>query len=676
VLTRHTRLSTLALSIAAALALSATASATPITMPTYAHELALKKAAAAAGVTFPGPPCPENGIANSVIGQVSGAAGVANPGLPIGSCGVAQPVATTLPWPGPMAYYGGHVQTHPREYLVLWGWGDAGAFPGRYCQSETFSEPLADGTTASPTVGCDPDGAAKYMADFLAQMGGTQWAGVSTQYYQTNSDGSQTPVSNDPNVLAGIWVDDGNNPDLSSTNVNNPTGATNTNTDLAAEASRAAAHFGVPDGQALWNANFIIAQPPGFSDPNALNLGYCAFHDYTESDASGNGYYKDPSVRQGILGVSQGISYTNMPYTPLLLGGSCGEDVVNPKPDGGDLDGFSIVLGHEVEETITDPGGEATVGDARNAGPSNAATGGASFFGAWYDATDPNENGDKCAWVGNYTNPETSLVGAELPGSPGDIAGNKGERFPVQSLWSNAAGHGAGYCSGVASTDLPSRVGNGEEGGTAYTTRSTWQLPPQTCNPAHLFVDDSPDATSPFSPSTSNPTIGSQEDQLDTTQADFAVSGGSLQITLTIKNLNKNTTLPTNDNDYQVYWTERSANGAPVGYGADVQVDSLGNVTASDGTMDMSAGAPFYSPVNTLPASDVQFGSGPGGTIVIDVPLSDVGNPQPGSVLGTPGVQTLDELNGNNPVFAYQPGFYADQDGNETGYIIGGSPCV
>jgi hypothetical protein len=36
----------------------------------------------------------------------------------------------------------------------------------------------------------------------------------------------------------------------------------------------------------------------------------------------------------------------------------------------------------------------------------------------------------------------------------GDIQGNQGTTFAVQSLWSNEAAAGAGYCAG-AGTDLP-----------------------------------------------------------------------------------------------------------------------------------------------------------------------------------------------------------------------------
>ena len=147
----------------------------------------------------------------------------------------------------------------------------------------------------------------------------------------------------------------------------------------------------------------MIAQPPVYSDPNALSTGYCAFHDYTY-----------PNVESGIYnGVQQGIAYTNMPYALAVNSGSsnaCGE---------------------------------------------NAALGG------WYDTVDANENGDKCAWVGE---PLNAIIGlpthpgqptvTPIPGALGDIKGHQGTTFAVQSLWSNQSAAGLGYCAG-AGTDLP-----------------------------------------------------------------------------------------------------------------------------------------------------------------------------------------------------------------------------
>lgn len=417
----------------AVLAFAATALARPIELLTFKGEVAKHQRQAATasreGLVPPPLPCPQNGL----LPQVELA-----PNFPlIPNCGLPElPVATGAPYPGQMSYYGGRVQTRPREYLVLWGWGEPGAFGTRACHAERIRE-----GKLRARVNCDPDGAAGYMADFLAQIGGTQWANVQDQYYEA-SRGGRSFIDEHGNLLAGVWADDTDPGNLSGTNDGNPAGLKNTYTDLALEATRAARHFRVR-GRALDNANFIIAQPEDFSDPNAVDpnsiFGYCAFHDYTLFRATGNSYY-DPRT-----GVEQGISYTNMPYV-LTAGAGCGEGLVNGSH--GQLDGFSMALGHEVEETATDPGSEDVVG--------NVLTGGTTYYGGWYDELDGNENGDKCAYVG--VSPVAGLAGptlAPIPGSLGDIKGNRGGTFAVQSLWSDAAAGGLGWCAGISSTDLP-----------------------------------------------------------------------------------------------------------------------------------------------------------------------------------------------------------------------------
>jgi hypothetical protein len=396
------------------------ASAKPILMPTISKEIAKQKAiwhqhvfAPAGSLQPPAPPCPENGMLPS----------------PFSNCGLPEFPATTLPFPGNMAYWGGHVQTAPKVYVVYWGWGESGAFPAsQTCTPETITE-----GSSSATLACDPDGAGKYMADWVSELGGTQWAGVQDQYYQSDASGNKQFITNPTDQLGGIWADDGDNAAaLANTSSSNPPGATNTYTDLAAEAARAVTHFGISD---LSNADIVIAQPPNFSDPNAVASGYCAFHDYTEPNFEG-GIYN---------GIQAGISYTNMPYSLAINSGGanvCGENAVNTDARG-KLDGFSIVLGHEIEETVTDPGAEDITGSGTST----------TNLGGWYDAADANENGDKCAWVGE------NLLTAQgppepIPGALGNTTGNRGDRFAVQSLWSNDAAGGTGYCAG-AGTDLP-----------------------------------------------------------------------------------------------------------------------------------------------------------------------------------------------------------------------------
>ena len=122
----------------------------------------------------------------------------------------------------------------------------------------------------------------------------------------------------------------------------------------------------------------------------------------------------------------------------------CGENAVNSGAQGR-LDGFSIVLSHEMEETITDPGAEEVVDSGLTP----------THLGGWYDTLDANENGDKCAWVG--LDPLTGQgPPLPIPGALGDITGNGGEAFAVQSLWSDSANLGTGFCAGVNDSPLPS----------------------------------------------------------------------------------------------------------------------------------------------------------------------------------------------------------------------------
>jgi hypothetical protein len=389
------------------------AAATPILMPTLTKALHAQQQLAKAEIAKrafsiqpPAPPCPENGLLPA----------------PLGNCGLPELPATGLPLLGNMAYWGGHVQVTPKVYIVYWGWGEQGAFPA---DASCAPENLTEGAVTA-TLQCDPNGAGRRMADFVYQLGGTRWAGVQRQYYETGAAGHRTFITNPADQLAGIWADDSNDASrLARTSASNPAGPSNTYTDLAQEAARAVRHFGITD---LRNADIVIAQPENFSDPNAKAQGYCAFHDYVE-----------PGFAKGIYdGITPGISYTNMPYV-LVQGAGCGESFVN-QGAAGKLDGFTIVLGHEIEETVTDPGAEDINGSLFST----------TNLGAWYDPLDADENGDKCAYVG--TTPLTGLPGVPgvipIPGAIHTMTGNAGGVFAVQTLWSNRALGGLGYCAG------------------------------------------------------------------------------------------------------------------------------------------------------------------------------------------------------------------------------------
>jgi hypothetical protein len=286
-------------------------------------------------------------------------------------------VAAGQPMPVNMAYFGGQVQVNPKIYLVYWGWGEPGAF-----DHSTPGQPASD-----------PDGVGLLMQQFIAAIGGTKWGHISSQYYQNNYNGTFSNVGNPAHQLAGVWHDDVT-----------PIQDNLAPIDLAGEAARAVQYFHITD---LTDSNIVVATPQKYNEAGFNQNQYCAWHDFTTPIS--------------YPGVTSNIPFTNMPYV-LNAGGGCGQDFVNPAP-AGDHDGVTIVLGHEIAETLTDPGAESQAGLVQ--------------YGAWFDYQSW-EIGDKCAWVGD---------GLAIPGSPFNMAGNDGRTYAVQALWSNQSLNGVGYCS-------------------------------------------------------------------------------------------------------------------------------------------------------------------------------------------------------------------------------------
>ena len=233
------------------------------------------------------------------------------------------------------------------------------------------------------TGGGDPDGAATYLQHLFAGIGtgGELWSGTMTQYCDgpTVSPGATSCPSGAPHVgypasgaLAGVWFDTAG-----------PSPSNASAAQLAAEAARAAAHFGNTTPAANRYVQYVVVSPSGTHPDgfNTITSNFCAWHDYTGSS------YGD-------------LAFTNMPYV-TDLGQSCGQNFVN-SGSAGTLDGFSIVNGHEYAETITDqnpPGG-------------------------WTNWLTGEENADECAWI-------SSGQGAAANVSMGNGA------YAMQSTWSN-----------------------------------------------------------------------------------------------------------------------------------------------------------------------------------------------------------------------------------------------
>ena len=254
----------------------------------------------------------------------------------------------------PLSYYGGPVQTAPVIYLVWWGpsWN-----------------PLPGATTG---LG-DPYSERAYAKGFLKAAQGSRWLNDVLQY----PDGLGRATGNPPSMLSGSWNDTDSTPPVS------PTMA-----DFAAEALRAAQHYNVVGV----NVNYVIFTPIGVVPPHFPT-------DVNPPDDNSLCAYHSRTTNWHLVG----FAFTAMPY--VAGDAYCGAGYVNSP---GANDGVSIVLGHEIAETLTDPypmGPNPPL-------PFLTTTG-------WVDANNQ-EIGDKCAWIDIIAN---SYVA----------------NYPTQPLWNNGA---------------------------------------------------------------------------------------------------------------------------------------------------------------------------------------------------------------------------------------------
>jgi serine protease len=256
-----------------------------------------------------------------------------------------------------LSYHGGvggiGVETAPKVYVVFWG---------------------------SQWNGNDPSGEASTVTSFLSGAGGSSWLNSVTQYCQGVASGtvscgtSGQHAGNPSSMYGGSWSDN------ASAAPSSPT-----QNQLAAEAVRAAAHFGNTAAGSNNSTQYVIATATR-NNMNGFATQWCAWHSSTSSSYGT-------------------IAYTNLPY--ITDGGStCGANFNGLGPKAG----ITIVEGHELAETISDQYPN----------------------GGWLDGSGA-ENGDKCAWIssGQGASANTTL-------STGT--------FPVQSLWSNAFNNGSGGC--------------------------------------------------------------------------------------------------------------------------------------------------------------------------------------------------------------------------------------
>lgn len=183
---------------------------------------------------------------------------------------------------------------------------------------------------------------------------------------------------------------------------------------------------------------------------------------------------------------------------------------------------------------------------------------------------------------------------------------------------------------------------------------------------SYAFYDPSADAPDGFT--------GQQDDQLDLVQGTLGLNSAktALRVVMNIRNLSK--TIPTGSNylDYEFFWTNPAGDSGPDA--VDVQVDSSGNVTYTDGTESITnAGGSTNYQFNPSSTSDAtgSFGSGPNGAVEVDVPLSEL-HLTAGQVLSGPSAYTADGVNGQVTGL----GFISDQDGPGNNYTVGQPTCI
>jgi hypothetical protein len=188
----------------------------------------------------------------------------------------------------------------------------------------------------------DPDHLAKLIKAYLKAVGGSPLENIATQYYGPGS----VHITNPTGQFKGVWKDN-----------TNPIPAHATQGQVAAEAVKGSAHFGFDA-----NGSYVVALAHNHGS-QGFGTSFCAFHGATS--ASGGT-----------------ISFTNLDYMPDQ-GSNCGANIISPPSDEtGTDEGVTIVEGHEMMESITDP-----------------------QLNAWWDSGNGEEIGDLCAWINIQNDP-------------------------------------------------------------------------------------------------------------------------------------------------------------------------------------------------------------------------------------------------------------------------------
>ncbi len=478
-----------------------------------------------------------------------------------------------------------------KVYLVFWGtgWGTQG------------TDPNGDATFSG-----DPDGAAPVAQEMFKDIGtgGETWSADLTQWCQGVSSGASSCPSSTPlsgyvpyqsgGILAGVWED------TSATTPINATGA-----QLAQEAINAAQHFGNTTPASNRYAYYVIMSAHGDDPDNyqSTTNGYCAWHDWT-----------------GDYGVSSSVgnlAFSNQPYN-MDVGASCGVGFVNSP---GTLDGWTMTLGHEWQEMMSD-----------------------TFPAGGWTASSGYENADECAWLSSGQ------------GAAANVTMGTGT-FAEQSSWSNDTNecdlshailaHAAnGSVSTPANTTVSGALAASDSDGDSLTFAVV-------TNPSHGSVSITNPSTGAFSYYPPLNYTGSDSFTFHVTD-----SSGDISNTATESVTVGSNTAPTASDGSVSTSTDTQANGTLSA--SDADGDTLAFTVASSpahGSVSVtnpSTGAFSYTPASGYAGSDTFtfMATDPGGLAsniaTVSVTIADTPPTAIGASFSTPSNQTLSgQLQGN-----------------------------
>jgi serine protease len=293
----------------------------------------------------------------------------------------------------------------------------------------------------------------------------TQWCdgpGVATGATSCPASGANYIPYQTGGVLSGVWYDNA---------AASPSAASAAQ--LGNEAVKAAAHFGNTTAASNRYAYYVVLSPHG-TNPDNYQGQYCAWHDWN-GDVGVSSSYGD-------------IAFSNQPYN-IDSGAGCGVGFVNGSTNG-KLDGYTMTLGHEWQEMMSDQ---------------NPAGGWTNHTTSSYSGQ---ENSDECAWI--------------APGQAGGAAnisfGSFGT-YAQQASWSNDTNncaishpivtHGTGgntvtvnnpgNQTGTVGTPKSLQMSGSDSGGAALTWSATGLPTGLSINASTGLISGTPSTAGTFS---------------------------------------------------------------------------------------------------------------------------------------------------------------------------------